>query len=249
MALKRIFKNRIIFEGMKDLIVASTSTVYGSGYLEYLKEAVTTLFENVPKILFIPYARPGGITHAAYTSQAAGFFKGLGKEVKGLHEFKDPARAIDYAEGIFTGGGNTFVLVDQLYQNKVMQPLREAIFAGVPYLGTSAGSNICGLNMQTTNDMPIVYPPSFKTIGALPFNINAHYLDPDPDSTHMGETRETRIKEFHTQQHIPVVGLREGSWLKVKADQITLKGALNARIFKKGKTPYEVKPGTKIELV
>ncbi|HBY70561.1 MAG TPA: dipeptidase PepE, partial [Flavobacteriaceae bacterium] len=112
---------------------------------------------------------------------------------------KDPVTAIKEASGIFTGGGNTFVLVNSLYKNQVMEPLREAIFNGTPYLGTSAGSNICGVSMKNTNDMPIVYPPSFKTLGVIPFNVNAHYLDPDPTSKHMGETRETRIKEFHTQ--------------------------------------------------
>lgn len=122
-----------------------------------------------------------------------------------------------------------------------MESLREAIHFGIPYLGTSAGSNICGVTMNTTNDMPIVYPSSFKTLGAIPFNINPHYLDPSKGSTHMGETRETRIKEFHTQNSIPVVGLREGSWLVVKADSIQLKGTHSARIFEQGKAPYELK--------
>jgi len=121
-----------------------------------------------------------------------------------------------------------------------MQPLREAILKGTPYLGTSAGSNICGPSMQTTNDMPIVYPSSFKTLGVIPFNINAHYLDPDPSSKHMGETRETRIKEFHTQNTVPVVGLREGSYLKVNGDKIILKGNLTARRFEQGKNAKEI---------
>jgi len=233
---------------MKNLVIASTSTVHSSGFLEYLKEPITDLYKDVQSILFIPYARPGGISHKAYTEKVQNYFRTLGKEVRGIHEFKDPIRAINYAGGVFTGGGNTFVLVDQLYRQKVMAPLREMILAGLPYLGTSAGSNICGLTMQTTNDMPIVYPPSFKTLGVLPFNINPHYLDPDPDSTHMGETRQTRIEEFHTQQIVPVIGLREGSWLGVKDNQTTLQGPLTARIFEKDKEPYEVEPGTIIEL-
>ena len=232
---------------MKNLIVASTSTVHGSGYLEYLKEDVARLYDGVERILFIPYARPGGISHEAYTNTARKFFDTIGIEVKGLHEYEDPITAIRMARGIFTGGGNTFVLVNSLYANQVMQPLREAIFYGVPYLGTSAGSNICGLTMQTTNDMPIVYPPSFKTLGVLPFNINPHYLDPDPTSKHMGETRETRIKEFHSQNSIPVVGLREGSWLRVHGDELKLAGELQARIFEMGKEPYEAESGTLID--
>lgn len=124
-----------------------------------------------------------------------------------------------------------------------MPVLQEAIRTGTPYLGTSAGTNIGGLSMQTTNDMPIVYPPSFKTLAVVPFNINPHYLDPDPNSKHKGETRETRIKEFHNLNSQPVVGLREGSWLEV-TDKIILKGTLNARIFEKGKEAYEVETGT-----
>ena len=118
--------------------------------------------------------------------------------------------------------------------------------AGTPYLGTSAGSNICGLTMETTNDMPIVYPPSFKTFGFVPFNLNPHYLDPDPASTHMGETRETRIAEFHAFNTQPVVGLREGSWLEVAGNTIILRGSLSARIFEQGKTPIEVETNTNL---
>ena len=173
----------------------------------------------------------------------------FGKKVVGLHSFDDPVAAIHSAKGVFTGGGNTFVLVSQLYQNKVMEPLRQAIFNGLPYLGTSAGSNICGVSMKTTNDMPIVYPPSFKTLGVIPFNINPHYLDPIEGDTHMGETRETRIKEFHTQNNVAVVGLREGSWLSVKGDEILLKGTHSARIFEKNKDAYELATNTTIDLM
>jgi dipeptidase E len=152
--------------------------------------------------------------------------------------------AIKNAKGIFIGGGNTFVLVSQLYKKNVLEVLREAIFNGLPYLGTSAGSNICGTTMNTTNDMPIVYPPSFKTLGVIPFNINPHYLDPNPTSKHMGETRETRINEFHTQNTIPVIGIREGSWLQVKNNTILLKGSYTARIFEQNKAPYEIETET-----
>jgi dipeptidase E len=120
--------------------------------------------------------------------------------------------------------------------------LKTAIDAGARYLGTSAGSNICGLTMQTTNDMPIVYPPSFKTLGLLDFNINAHYKDPDLKSTHKGETRETRIKEFQNLNSVIVVGLREGSWLKVVDSKVTLENGLSARIFEPGRQAYEIDP-------
>jgi len=228
---------------MKNLIFASTSTIHGSSYLEYIREEVATLFKNAEEILFIPYARPGGMSHDNYTSIAAKFFKNLNIKVTGLHTFENPSKAIAEANGVFVGGGNTFLLVQKLYKNEVIQPLREAIHQGLPYLGTSAGSNICGPSMQNTNDMPIVYPPSFKTMGVIPYNINAHYLDPDPTSRHMGETRETRIKEYHTQNTVPVLGLREGSWLRVTGDKIILKGNHTARLFEQGKEAIEIATG------
>ena len=178
---------------MKKLAIASTSTVHGQEYLEYLIDELPRLFSETEEVLFIPFARPGGISHDTYTEKASEAFSKIGKRLFGIHTFDDPVSALANAKGVFTGGGNTFVLVNQLYSSGLMAPLRKAIFDGLPYLGTSAGSNICGINMQTTNDMPIVYPPSFKTLGAIPFNINPHYLDPDPTSTHMGETREERI--------------------------------------------------------
>jgi dipeptidase E len=229
---------------MKHIIIASTSTVHGSGYLEYITNPLATLFKSATTVLFIPYARPSGISHDAYTEIAKKAFQKLGKTVVGIHSFKNPAEAIQNAQAIFTGGGNTFVLTNQLHKNKLLVPLKHAIENGTPYLGTSAGSNICGLTIKNTNDMPIVYPPSFNALGLVPFNINPHYLDPDTTSKHMGETRETRIKEFHQYNTQPVVGLREGSWLLVKNNEIVLKGELPARIFEYNTPAYEVKSGT-----
>jgi dipeptidase E len=225
---------------MKQILIASTSTVHGSGYLEYLLDALKIHFKNTDTVLFIPYARPGGISHQEYTEIVKIAFSKINKAVKGLHEFDNPKDAIKLAQAIFTGGGNTFVLVNQLYKNGLMSELKSTIESGTPYLGTSAGSNICGLTIGTSNDMPIMYPPNFNTLGLLPFNINPHYLDPEPGSTHMGETRETRIKEFHQFNSQPVIGLREGSFLEVKGSKIVLMGPLKARVFEKNKLPYEL---------
>lgn len=229
---------------MKKIIIASTSTVHGSGYLEYILSELETFFKNTKEIIFIPYARPGGISHDDYTKIAKDGFSKINKAVKGIHEFSNPAEAVKNAQGIFVGGGNTFVLTQQLYKNELIAALKEAATNGTPYFGTSAGSNICGLTIKTTNDMPIVYPPSFNALGLVPFNINPHYLDPDTSSTHMGETRETRIKEFHVYNTPPVIGLREGSWLQVTGNNIVLKGNLQARIFEYNKAPYEVESET-----
>ena len=228
------------------MIVASTSTIFGSGYLEYLLPTLERHFANVKRIVFIPFARPGGISYEKYTALAKKAFAGIHINVKGLHEFDNYKAAILKAEGIFTGGGNTFELVNQLYKQEVLASLKIAIEKGVPYLGTSAGSNICGVSMMNTNDMPIVYPPSFTTLGCIPFNINAHYLDPVKDSTHMGETRATRIKEFHVFNETPVLGLREGSWLEVNDNNITLQGKYTARVFQQNKVPFEVESGREV---
>ena len=232
---------------MQNIIIASTSTIHGSGFLEYLLEDLKLHFIDTNTVLFIPYARPSGITHDIYTKKVQDVFYKIGKTIVGIHQFNDPIKAIKEAKGVFVGGGNTFVLVNKLYKNNLISELQEVVNSGTPYLGTSAGSNICGLNICTTNDMPIVYPRSFKTLAFVPFNINPHYLDPDTTSKHMGETRETRIKEFHNFNTQPVVGLREGSYLHVINNEIILKGKLKARIFEQNKTPYEVEPNSTLK--
>lgn len=224
----------------KKILLASTSTVYGGTYLSYLRDEIADFFQGIDEILFVPYARPSGISHDEYTQVAQKGFSSVGKKIVGLHTFAQPEKALKQAQAIFTGGGNTFLLVTQLYQLNLMDVLRDVAQSGTPYMGTSAGSNIAGQTMQTTNDMPIVYPPSFKTLGLVPFNLNPHYLDPDPTSKHKGETRETRIKEFHTLNETPVVGLREGSWIRIENNEIILKGNLTARLFLQGKQPEEV---------
>ena len=233
---------------MKNIIIASTSTIHGSGYLEYMLPTLSNHFKNVSTILFIPYARPGGISYDEYTYKAKEAFATINIQVKGIHEFENPKEAVKNAQGIFTGGGNTFELVDQIYANDILNELQDVVEKGTPYLGTSAGSNICGLTMMNTNDMPIVYPPSFKTLGLIPFNINAHYLDPVEGSTHMGETRATRIQEYHAYNSTTVLGLREGSWLEVSGSSITLQGKLTARVFKQREKPYEIESGSEVAL-
>jgi len=234
---------------MKKLIVASTSTIHGSGYLDYLLDKLTLFFQFTETILFIPYARPSGLSHDAYTEIVQKAFKKIDKNIVGIHQFENPKKALLEAKGIFVGGGNSFVLLDELYKNDVFDTLKSVIQSGTPYLGTSAGSNICGKTIGTSNDMPIVHPPSFDALSIIPFNINPHYLDPNPKSKHMGETRETRIKEFHFFNTQSVVGLREGSFLEVCGENIILKGPYKARIFEHNKEAYEVESGTDLSLL
>ncbi len=225
---------------MTNSILASTSTLFGQDYLEYLLPELSIHFKNCKSILFIPYASPNGISYQEYTKIVQNAFSKININVQGIQEFKNPANAINNAEGIFTGGGNTFLLVHTLYQKKIMESLKQAITKGTPYLGTSAGSNIAGLTMNNTNDMPIIMPKSFQTLGVIHFNLNPHYLDKTDTTNHMGESRETRIKEFHTISSIPVLGLREGSWLVVKDNKCILKGNLTARLFLQDKNAIEI---------
>jgi dipeptidase E len=234
---------------MKKLMIASTSTLHGGYYLDYILPELKKHFSNVSTLLFIPYAQPGGKSYDDYTALVKKAFATITINVKGIHEYDNQIEALENAEAIFTGGGNTFLLVTKLYENNVLATLKKVVENGTPYLGSSAGSNIAGLTMQTTNDMPIIYPPSFDTLGFLPFNLNPHYLDSDDTSKHMGETRETRIKEFHTLNEVPVLGLREGSWLEVSGGKIILKGNLTARWFTKNNSPIELEPETDLGLL
>lgn len=229
-----------------NIILASTSTIFGGEYLEYLREELIQLYKGIDEIIFVPFARPGGISHDEYTTKALSFFETINIKVKGLHEFEDAIDALNNAKGYFTGGGNTFLLVKTLHEQGLMSVLKENVENGKPYLGCSAGSNIGGQNMKTTNDMPIVYPPSFDCMGLVPFNLNPHYLDPNPELKHNGETRETRILEFLTQNDLKVVGLREGNWIRRIGDKISVEGSELTRIFEKGKEPYEIEAGSEL---
>jgi len=231
---------------LRDILLLSTSTVHGSGFLEYAETEIRMFFGGRSTVLFVPFARPGGTTHEAYTEVTRNRFRELGFDVIGLHEASDPVVAVRESEAVFVGGGNTFVLLRTLYETGVLLPLRERALAGMPYMGSSAGSNIAGLTIGTTNDMPIVEPTSFAALGLVPFNINPHYLDPDPRSTHMGETRETRIGEFHHFNTQPVLGLREGAMLRVRGDRGEVVGTRGGRLFRAGAEPEEIAGGSDV---
>lgn len=225
-----------------NFILASTSTLAGGKYLEYLRPALEELYADCEQITFIPFARPDGISLEDYTQKAVDFFQTMGKRVVGLHTFEDPMAAVEQSQAFFTGGGNTFLLVKTLHEMDLMEKLAAEVRAGKPYLGCSAGSNIGGLNMKTTNDMPIVYPSSFDCMGLVPFNLNPHYFDGPLAENYGGETRDTRIKEFLTQNDTTVVGLREGNWLRGANGKLTIAGTEKTKIFNPGEEPFEVGP-------
>jgi dipeptidase E len=229
------------------LLLISTSTVFGTRYLEHAFGELREVLRGVRRVLFIPYALKD---HAGYAAKARAAFAELGFELQSLHEAREPERAILKAEAIFCGGGNTFRLLDVLYGLDALSPIKRRVSEGMPYTGASAGSNLACPTIRTTNDMPIVEPLSLDALGLVPFQINPHYLDPAPGSTHMGESRETRIREFHEENDAPVVGLREGAILRVEDDSVRLMGTAGARIFRRGEEPVEVTPVAEIgELV
>jgi dipeptidase E len=174
-------------------------------------------------------------------------FEKLGFDLTSIHTTSDPAQALNDTETVFIGGGNTFRLLKSLYDFDLIERLRQRVAEGMPYIGSSAGSNVAGPTIKTTKDMPIVQPPSFDALGLVPFQISPHFLDPDPNSTHMGETQEERILQFLEENDTTVAGLREGAMVRVENGSTTLKGSAGARIFRKGLEPEEVQPGAQLD--
>lgn len=227
----------------KNLLLISSSRCHPHEYLDHCEAEVENLFADADEILFVPYARPAGHSHDEYTAAARKRFERMGKRLTGIHEHDDPQSAVADASGVFIGGGNTFVLLRDLYRNKLVTALRERIASGMPYMGTSAGSNVAGLSVGTSNDMPIVHPPFFDAIGAVPFNINPHYPAAPPDATHKGETRDDRIAEFHVFNQQPVIALHEDGMLRIRGEETRLIGERHALLFRAGRDIEHISPG------
>ena len=228
----------------KRVLLISNSTLYGSGYLDHAAAEICNFLGQVKRVLFVPYALYDRDT---YTEQARTRFQKMGYDLTSVHQAADAIRAVAETEAIFIGGGNTFRLLKALYDAELLEPIRHRAADGMPYVGSSAGSNVAAPTIKTTKDMPIVQPPSFEALKLVPFQISPHFLDPDPNSTHMGETQEERILQFLEENDTPVAGLREGAMVRVEGGVTTLKGSSGARIFRKGQEPVETKPGDKLD--
>lgn len=232
-------------EPKKRVLLISNSTLYGSGYLDHAESEIRDFLGDASrKVLFVPYALYDGDAYAATASER---FQRMGYELTSVHRASDPKEAVRDADVVFIGGGNTFRLLKALYDFDLLAVIRERVAQGVPYIGSSAGSNVAGPTIKTTKDMPIVQPPSFDALGLVPFQISPHFQDPDPNSTHMGETQEERIRQFLEENETPVFGLREGAMVRVENGTITLKGSSGARIFRKGSEPVETLPGDRLD--
>jgi dipeptidase E len=217
------------------LLLISSSNVHGYGYLDHAEPEIRNL--GAKRVAFAPFALAD---HDEYTQRVR---ERLGRMDIDVTQLKS-ARDLDGVDALFVGGGNTFRLLKTMYELSLLDPIRLRVRSGaLTYVGSSAGTNIAAPTIRTTNDMPIVEPPSFDALGLVPFQLNPHYLDPDPASTHKGETREERILQFHEENTTPVIGLREGTMLRIVDDDVTLVGTTTARIFVRGRAPYEVPPG------
>ena len=225
------------------LLLISNSTLHGSGYLDHVEKEIRDFVGSRAKVVFVPFAVHD---RHAYAAKAQERFRNIGLSLISIHDVSNMPRAVDEADVVFVGGGNTFRLLKGLYDNNLLGPIRRRVAAGVPYIGSSAGSIVACPTLKTTKDMPVVQPPSFEALGLVPFQISPHYLDPDPSSTHMGETQEERIVQFLEENEETVVGLREGSVLRVEDGAVTLKGRNTARIFRRGEQPVEATPGSKL---
>lgn len=224
------------------LLLISNSTNAGEEYLSYPIPEIGSFLEGIKTVRFIPYA---GVTfsHEAYEAKVQKQFDRLGIKVESIHRFEDKQAAILEAEALVVGGGNTWRLLQLMQEQCLLEVVRRRVEGGMPYVGWSAGSNVACPSIRTTNDMPIVQPADFNAFALVDFQINPHYLDANPEG-HAGETREDRITEFLAlNQHMTVVGLREGTMLRCENGKINLIGPKPARIFHYGNETFEVQPG------
>jgi len=225
-----------------ELLLLSSSTIYGTGYLDHAMGAIREWLGPRKRLAFVPFALADQET---YIAQVRACLEPEGLEVVGVPR---AGRAVlEEAEAVFVGGGNTFRLLRTLQDEDLLDPLRRGALAGRPYLGSSAGTNIAAPTIRTTNDMPIVEPKGLQALGLLPFQINPHFQDPDPTSRHMGETRAERLLQYLEENSRPVVGLREGAWLRLSGEHLALGGTGGGRLFARGHAPEEIRPGASLD--
>jgi dipeptidase E len=229
---------------MPRILLISSSVCHPTEYLDHAERELRDFLGAVRRVLFLPWAL---FDRDSFADKVGERFGRMGYEIESAHRAASPARAIEDAQAVFVGGGNTFRLLKALYDLELIVPLRRRAFESMPYIGSSAGSNVAGATIGTTNDMPIVEPPSFAALGLVPFNLNPHYVEADPASTHKGETREERIAQFHEENDIPVVALAEGAMLRAEGSVAWLAGAAGGRLFRRGEAARDLSPGERLD--
>ncbi len=226
------------------LLLISSSRPQGYEYLGHCRGELVDFLGSVKRVLNIPYAAP----RPEYLETSRRAWSETGFEMKEISE-SDPASQIAKAEAIFVCGGNTFRLLNILYRKNLLGPIRERVLAGMPYMGASAGLNVACLTIQTTNDMPIVIPPSLEALGLVPFQINPHYFEPVPDEPRRGETRAERLLEFLEENNRPVLGLQESAWLRREENKLLLGGEGGATLFRRGREPEKITTGADLSFL
>ena len=230
---------------VSNILLLSNSTQPRRNYLDHAETEICELLGDRKKVLFIPFAMHD---RDGYAEQNRTRFAAMGYGLDSIHQSKDPAAAVQEAEAIFVGGGNTFRLLKALYNDDLLAGIRKRVQTGIPYLGSSAGTVVACPTLRTTNDMPIVQPPSFAALGIIRFQINPHYFDADPFSSHMGETRRQRLIEFVEETGQPVIALREGAMLCFEKGRARLGGSAFALIFSNAGEPAEMSPGSFLDI-
>jgi dipeptidase E len=237
-----------MIKGTSRLLLLSNSRNPGGGWLDHAEPWIRSLLGGVTSAVFVPYA---GVTMSwdDYSALARERFGAMGIEVTSVHTVKQPAKAVDKAQAVLVGGGNTFHLLKHMYDNGTLWAIRERVLAGAPYIGWSAGSNVACPSIRTTNDMPVVEPARFDALNLVPFQINPHFTDATLPN-HGGETRSQRLAEFTTSNPgVHVVGLREGSAIQVDGDELTLLGPHSARMFYSDKDPVDCAPESSLDFL
>jgi len=222
------------------LLLISSSRVHGYGFLDHSQSEIRSFLGSLKRVAFVPFALFDRDEYTARVAERLGRMNYAVTQVRGRKD-------LDAADAIFVGGGNTFRLLKTLYELDLLDAIRDRAQGGTPYMGSSAGSVIAAPTMRTTNDMPIVEPPSLAALGLVPYQINGHYIDADPHSTHQGETREIRLAEYLEDNATPVIGIREGTMLRVDDGVTTVAGTKPAKVFRRGEMPVDVEPGTKLD--
>lgn len=226
----------------RQMLLLSSSRSADTGFLEACEDELRDTLKDIKRVLFIPYAIIGE-ENRGRIGMVEERCRALGVKMDNIEEFGDHAAAVEQAEAVLVSGGNTFCLLDAMYRNNVIEPLRKRVREGMPYIGWSAGSNVAGKSIRTTNDMPIVYPPSFDALGLVSFHLNPHFTDAMPPG-HRGETRRDRLGEFlSVNPHEKVVAIREGSALRIRGNHMRLAGKHDGLLFTSDASPVVLAAG------